>query len=72
MIVEGLTIREIADILGIHYMAAKTRLRTANIEPESKAGKTNIYNKKVVKLIENVPDRGRPKITKKQLTKPKN
>jgi len=61
MIMEGLTIREIADILGIHYMAVKTRLRTAGIEPETKAGKTNIYNKKVVNLIRNVPDRGRPK-----------
>jgi DNA-directed RNA polymerase specialized sigma24 family protein len=60
MSVTGLTIREIADILNIHPMAVKTRLRTAGIKAKDRAGKTNIYDESVVDLIRNVQDRGRP------------
>jgi predicted ArsR family transcriptional regulator len=60
MNVEGLTIKEIADILEIHPMAVKTRLKTAGIKEKIKAGRTNLYDKKVVELIRNVPNRGRP------------
>jgi hypothetical protein len=61
MNVNGLTHREIADILGITPDAAKLRLRTAGIKPTIKAGKTNLYSNDVVELIREVSKGGRPK-----------
>jgi hypothetical protein len=57
----GLTIREIAEILKITPEAAFLRLRTAKIEPKTHAGKTNIYSEDVVDLIREVSKGGRPK-----------
>jgi hypothetical protein len=58
---EGLTIREIAEQLGITPINAKFRLLRFNIEPTAKAGRTNIYDPSVVDIIRNVPPPGRPK-----------
>jgi predicted ArsR family transcriptional regulator len=57
----GLTIREIAERLGIAPNAAKIRLLKAGIQPKDKAGKTNIYEEDVVDKIRNTPGPGRPK-----------
>jgi DNA-directed RNA polymerase specialized sigma24 family protein len=57
----GLTIREIAEQLGIEPLTAKQRLARAGIQPKAKAGKTNIYADDVVDKIRNVPGPGRPK-----------
>ena len=64
MNMNGLTIREIAEQLGITPNAAKIRLYEAGILPKDHAGKTNIYDESVVKVIRDVPGRGRPKKTK--------
>jgi hypothetical protein len=58
---QGLTIREIADILGIDARAVKMRLRKAGIQPKTKAGKTNIYDEQVVDRIREVSKGGRPR-----------
>jgi predicted ArsR family transcriptional regulator len=57
----GMTAKEIADILGIHQKAAKSRLRRANILPISYAGPTAIYPTEAVDKIRDVPGKGRPK-----------
>jgi predicted ribosome quality control (RQC) complex YloA/Tae2 family protein len=59
-VMNGLTIREIATILGIEPLTAKQRLARAGIQPKDKAGKTNIYEEDVVDKIRNVPGKGRP------------
>ena len=65
MSVEGLTHREIADILGITPDAVKMRLLTAKIKPTIKAGRTNLYSKDVVDKIREVSKGGRPPKKKK-------
>jgi hypothetical protein len=62
----GLTIREIADLLKIEPKAVTARLLTAEIKPKQKAGRTNIYDPSVVEAIRNVPGKGRPKKKSKQ------
>jgi len=59
-LMNGLTIREIAEMLGIEPKAVMARLLNAGIEPKQKAGRTNIYDPDVVEAIRNVPSRGRP------------
>jgi predicted transcriptional regulator len=65
MSVNGLTHREIADILGITPDAVKMRLLTAGIKPAIKAGRTNLYSDDVVDKIREVNKGGRPKKVKK-------
>ena len=60
-LMNGLTIREIAEMLGIEPKAVMARLLNAGIEPKQKAGRTNIYDPDAVEAIRNVPSRGRPK-----------
>jgi predicted transcriptional regulator len=64
MSVNGLTHREIAEILGISPDAVKMRLLTAGIKPSIKAGRTNLYSEDVVELIREVNKGGRPKKVK--------
>jgi transposase len=61
MIMQGLTIQEIAERLGISTVAVYTRLRTTGIQPKDHAGKTNIYDESVVDLIREVSKGGRPR-----------
>jgi predicted transcriptional regulator len=61
MNVNGLTHREIADILGITPDAVKMRLLTAGIKPTIKAGRTNLYSDDVVDKIREVNKGGRPR-----------
>lgn len=60
-----MTIREIAEKLGISPKATMARLLTAGIQPKTHAGKTNIYDESVVEILQNTPGRGRPRKDKK-------
>ena len=70
MKVEGLTHKEIADILGITPDAVKMRLLTAGIKPKIKAGRTNLYSNDVVEKIREVSKGGRPKKKRKSTSRP--
>ena len=61
MSVEGLTIPEIAEQLGITPSAAKFRIIRAGIQPKAQTGRMNFYDKSVVKKIKEVSKGGRPK-----------
>jgi hypothetical protein len=54
---QGMTIPEIAEKLGITYLAAKQRLLRAGIKPITKEA---IYPNDAWEKIRNVPGRGRP------------
>jgi predicted ArsR family transcriptional regulator len=54
---EYLTMLEIADNLGITYLAAKQRLLRAKMKPIIKEV---LYEKSVLETIRNVPGKGRP------------
>jgi predicted DNA binding protein len=54
---EGLTISEMAEILGIAPNTVMQRLYVAKIKPISKEA---IYDKSALETIRNVPNRGRP------------
>jgi len=56
-----LTIREIADKLGISQQAAKARLFRLGIKPDRLIGNTGIYAPSVVEKIRAVNPIGRPK-----------
>jgi predicted ArsR family transcriptional regulator len=61
MNVQGLTIPEIAEILGISPSAAKFRLIRAGIQPKAQTGRMNFYDESVPELIREVSKGGRPK-----------
>jgi predicted ArsR family transcriptional regulator len=61
MSVNGLTIPEIADQLGITPSAAKFRLIRAGIQPKAQTGRMNFYDEDVVEQIREVSKGGRPK-----------
>jgi hypothetical protein len=63
---EGLTISEMAEILGKTPNTVTQRLFVANIKPKTKEA---IYDKSALEAIRNVPGKGRPK---KQPEKPIN
>jgi len=54
---EGLTIKEMAEILGIPPDTVKNRLFVAKIKPLTKAA---VYDKSALEAIRNVPGKGRP------------
>jgi hypothetical protein len=54
---EGLTIAEMAETLGIPYETAKVRLFRAGIKPITKDA---LYDKSALETIRNVPGKGRP------------
>jgi hypothetical protein len=56
----GLTIREIAEKVGISPAAVKIRLIRRGIQPKDHAGKTNIYDESVVDLVK-IQKFGRPR-----------
>ena len=56
-----LTIKEIAEKLGISQVAAKARLFRLSIKPDRLIGNTGIYSPSVIDKIRNVNSVGRPK-----------
>jgi predicted ArsR family transcriptional regulator len=56
-----ITIKEIAEKLGITQQAAKARLFRLGIKPDRLIGNTGIYNPAVVEKIRTVNSVGRPK-----------
>jgi predicted ArsR family transcriptional regulator len=58
--VNGLTLKEISEILGITQATAKMRLRKLDISPKLYAGQTGVYDEGVVDKIRNTPGKGRP------------
>ena len=59
--VEGFTVAEIAEKLGIPAGTVRTRLSRAGIKPITQSP---LYDKSVVEAIRNVPGKGRPKKNK--------
>ncbi len=57
---EGLTIAEMADLLGLPVKTITARIRRAGIVPKYRAGRVGLYEKEVVKQISHVPRPGRP------------
>lgn len=57
---DELTIREIAERLGINQGTAKIRLQRKGIKPIKMVGQTGIYAPEVLEVIRNVPGKGRP------------
>jgi len=55
---EGLTIKEMAEILGILPNTVQQRLLVAKIKPLTKDA---VYDKSALDLIRNVPGKGRPR-----------
>ena len=55
---EGLTIKEMAEILGIDPTAVKQRLFVAKIKPITKDA---VYDRAALEAIRNVPSKGRPR-----------
>jgi predicted ArsR family transcriptional regulator len=53
----GMTMQEIADTLGITRYAVKQRILRAGIKPITKEA---LYDPSVVEAIRNVPGKGRP------------
>jgi hypothetical protein len=56
----GLTIKEMAETLGLGQPAVKMRLRVAGIKPIEYAGPTAIYDRSALEAIRDVPGKGRP------------
>jgi len=58
---EGLTLREISEQLGIATKTAQKRIMRAGIKPKGYAGPTALYEKSVVEKIRDVAPVGRPR-----------
>jgi predicted ArsR family transcriptional regulator len=55
---EGLTIDEMAEILGVKRQAIEKRLKRLGIEPLTKSA---VYDKSALEVIRDVPGKGRPR-----------
>jgi transposase len=55
--VEGLTITEMAKMLGISYGTAKSRLVRGGIKPKTKEA---LYDESALEFLKNTPGKGRP------------
>jgi hypothetical protein len=56
----GLTVKEMAEKLGLGQPAVKMRLRVAGIKPVEYAGPTAVYSESALEASRNVPGKGRP------------
>jgi predicted ArsR family transcriptional regulator len=61
MNMEGLTHKEIAEILKISPQSVKERLMRRGIRPKQQAGRMNFYDESVVDKIRTPSKGGRPK-----------
>jgi DNA-directed RNA polymerase specialized sigma24 family protein len=59
--VEGLTITEMAKMLGISYGTAKSRLVRGGIKPKTKEA---LYDESALEFLKNTPGKGRPRKNK--------
>jgi DNA-binding Lrp family transcriptional regulator len=57
---DELTVKEIANSLGIPTETVKSRIKRAKIEPIKYVGPTAIYAPEIVEAIRSVPGKGRP------------
>jgi predicted ArsR family transcriptional regulator len=60
-IVEEMTVKELAEKLGIPDRTVKSRIRLNKIEPLRYVGPTAIYDPSILDLIREASPRGRPK-----------
>jgi IS30 family transposase len=60
MYMNGLTIAEMAKLIGIQTDTVKRRLQRAGIQAKEYAGPTAIYDESALEAIRNVPGKGRP------------
>jgi hypothetical protein len=67
---EGMTIREMAEELGLGQPTVKMRLRVAGIKPIAYAGPTAIYETCAIDVIREVLPRGRPRKSKDEGQEP--
>ena len=58
---EGFTVKEIAEQLGVTPDTAKKRLQKHGIKAREYAGPTAIYDPSALEAIRNVPGKGRPR-----------
>jgi len=56
--VQGYTIAEMAEIVGIPYGTAKSRLHRAGVKPITKEA---LYDKSALKVLKDTSGKGRPK-----------
>jgi hypothetical protein len=61
IVMNGLSIAEMSNALGIGAPATKMRLRVAGIKPKGYVGQAAIYDESALEAIRNVPGKGRPK-----------
>lgn len=57
---EGLTVTEMVEILGLPRKTIISRIRAAGIVPRFRAGRIGLYDKDVVERIRTAPRPGRP------------
>jgi hypothetical protein len=58
---DELTVKDMADSLGIPTETVKSRIKRAKVAPVRYVGPTAIYPPEAVDIIRNVPARGRPR-----------
>jgi predicted nucleotidyltransferase len=59
-VMEGYTIAELANMLGLPHKTVMSRIRAAGIIPRYKAGRVGLYGEETVEKIKSAPSRGRP------------
>jgi hypothetical protein len=57
---DELTVLEIAEIKKMNFVTVKARIRVLGIKPARKVGRTNIYNRTILNLIDETNPVGRP------------
>jgi hypothetical protein len=69
IVMNGLSIAEMAKTLGIGAPATKMRLRVAGVKPKGYVGQAAIYDESALEAIRNVPGKGRPSKAKPEAPK---
>ena len=63
-----MSIKEIAEALGLLPETVKKRIQKRNIKPLRYVGQAALYDSSVIEEIRNVPSKGRPKKSKPEDT----